>query len=64
MTVGFRPFFPALDVLTVAERSAVQQQFYAEAFVIGKRMLNVDALVEDKHTDLWIVAVAASNETN
>lgn len=62
VTVGFRPFFPALDLLMVAELSAVQQQFCAEASVIGQRMLNAGGLVEDKHTDLWVVAVAAGNK--
>lgn len=46
----------------VAELSAVQQQFCAEASVIGQRMLNAGGLVEDKHTDLWVVAVAAGNK--
>lgn len=61
VTVGFRPFFPALDLLMVAELSAVQQQFCAEASVIGQGMLNAVGLVEDKHTDLWVVAVASCN---
>lgn len=63
VSVGFRPFFPALDLLMVAELSAVEQQFCAEASVTAQRMLNADGMVEDKHTDLWIVAVAASNKT-
>lgn len=63
VAVGFRPFFPALDLLTAGELSVVEQQFCAEASVIGQRMLNADGLVEDKHTDLWVVAVASSNKT-
>lgn len=63
MTVGFRPFFPVLDLLMVAELSAVKQQFCSEASAMGQRMLNAVGLVEDKHTDLWVVAVAASNKT-
>lgn len=63
VAVGFRPFFPALDLLNATELSAVERQFCAEASVIGQHMLNADGLVEDKHIDLWVVAVAASNKT-
>ena len=62
VAVGFRPFFPALELLKAPELSAVEQHFCAGASVIGQSMLNADGLVEDKHTDLWVIAVATSED--
>ena len=62
VAVGFRPFFPGMDLLARAELSAIEKQFCAAATIIGQQKLNADGLVVDEHTDLWVVALAASNK--
>ncbi len=59
VATGFQPFFPSLANMSNSEQAAVKEQFCAQATIIGKGMLNKQGLVEDKHTNLWITAIAA-----
>ena len=56
VAVGFRPFFPALDAMSVADQSTLQSQFCAEAARLAHSMLNSAGMVEDVHNDLWVTA--------
>ena len=59
VATGFKPFFPSLAIMSVSEQAALKKQFCAQATVIGKGMINQQGLVEDRHINLWITAIAA-----
>lgn len=58
VATGFKPFFPSLAIMSVSEQAALKKQFCAQATVIGKGMINQQGLVEDRHINLWITAIA------
>jgi len=45
--------------MSVSEQAALKEQFYAQATVIGKGMINQQGLVEDRHINLWITTTTA-----
>ncbi len=59
VATGFKPFFPSLANMSVSEQAALKEQFYAQATVIGKGMINQQGLVEDRHINLWITTTTA-----
>jgi len=59
VATGFKPFFPSLPNMSVSEQAALKEQFCAQANVVGRGMINKQGLVEDRHINLWITAIAA-----
>ncbi|KAL0021758.1 hypothetical protein WJX79_005059 [Trebouxia sp. C0005] len=59
VATGFKPFFPSLANMPNSEQAALKERFCAQATVIGKGIINKQGLVEDRHINLWITAIAA-----
>lgn len=51
---GFKPFFPSLASMSDLKVASLNEEFCAKAKLIGQGMLNMDCMVEDKHTNLWV----------
>ena len=56
---GFKPFFPSLANTAEADLSTLKEEFCGKARAMGKGMINADGQVEDKHTNLWVTAIAS-----
>ena len=58
VATGFRPFFPSLASISEADLSSLEEKFKTKAAMIGKAMMNKDGMIEDKHVNLWVTAIA------
>ena len=61
---AFRPFFPALVGMSEADHAALKEDFCTEAAKLAQGMLNADGLVEDRHIDLWVAALAGGSSVS
>lgn len=58
VATGFKPFFPSLSSVSENDVSHLKSEFCSKAITIGRGMMNAEGLVADKHTNLWVTAVA------
>jgi len=59
MAEGFRPFFPTLSTLSKADGVAVKEELFAKGIALGKSMMSADQMVEDKHSNMFVMCVAS-----